>query len=89
MEALAEIVGTVDRLQDSVSSLLSMLVLFGLMDTGRALQTVFERLLGVVKMRVKEVWSPAVKLESKENTTQVPYPPCYTLLLDSVFFSFF
>ncbi len=71
MEALAEIVGTVDRLQDSVSSLLSMLVLFGLMDTGRALQMVFERLLSVVKMRVKEVWSPAVKLDSKENTTQV------------------
>lgn len=64
MEALYELVITVDRLQDDILELLGMLVLFNFMDEGRALQVAFEQLLGRVKGRSKEIWSP-------ENTSAV------------------
>ena len=73
VEALSETVVTVDRLQDEIFDLLSMLVFFGLMDEGRTLQTGFERLVGVVKSRMKEVWSidGEQALEAKETVVQV------------------
>ena len=58
IEVLSEIVSTVDRLQEEVGNLLSMLVQFGFSEEGRMLQSSFEQLLTVVRERVKEVWSP-------------------------------
>ena len=58
IEALSEIVSTVDRLQDEVGNLLSMLVQFGLSEEGQTLQSGFEQLLMTVSRRTKEVWSP-------------------------------
>ena len=58
MEALGEIVMTVDRLQDEVASLLGMLVQFGFTIEGKNIQRTFEKLLSLVKSKMDEVWSP-------------------------------
>ncbi len=71
MEALSEVVTTVDRFQDDVTGLLSTLVLFGFMESGRALQRGLERVLSVVRARVKEVWSPGLELSSNPEAMQV------------------
>ena len=58
MEALGEIVTTVDRLQDEVASLLGMLVQFGFTSEGKDIQRTFEKLLSFVKSKKDEVWPP-------------------------------
>ena len=58
MEALAEIVGTVDRLQDEVAGLLVMLVQYGFMPEGREIQRTFERLLTTIRSKMDVVWPP-------------------------------
>ena len=58
MEALGEIVTTVDRLQDEVASLLGMLVQFGFTSKGKDIQRAFDKLLSLVKSKMDEVWPP-------------------------------
>ncbi len=76
MEALAEIVTTVDRLQNDITGLLSTLVQFGLLDSGRDLQQGLDRLLGVIRARFNEVWSPGLESGSSQNTGQVIVDCC-------------
>ena len=58
MEALGEIITTVDRLQDEVASLLGMLVQFGFTSEGKDIQRTFEKLLSLVRSKMDEVWPP-------------------------------
>ncbi len=58
MEALGEVVTTVDRLQDEVASLLGMLMQFGFTTEGKDIQRTFEKLLSLVKSKMDEVWLP-------------------------------
>ena len=62
MEALAEIVSAVDRLQDEIPSLLGMLVQYGFMSEGRSVQKTFAQLLSIVKSKMEEIW-PSQKPE--------------------------
>ena len=67
MEALGEIVSTVDRLQDEVASLLGVLVQFGFMSEGKNIQRTFEKLLGLVKSKMDEIWPPQGKEQPLSN----------------------
>ena len=67
MEALGEIVSTVDRLQDEVASLLGILVQFGFMREGKDIQRTFEKLLGLVKSKIDEIWVPQRQEPSLSN----------------------
>ena len=58
MEALGEIVTTVDRLQEEVASLLCMLVQFGFTIEGKNVQRTFEKFLSLVRSKMDEVWPP-------------------------------
>ena len=58
MEALSEIVNTVDRLQDEVSALLGMLALYGFTSEGRDVQRTFTELLTTVKSKMDTIWPP-------------------------------
>lgn len=58
VEALAEIVNTVDRLQDEVASLLGMLGRYGFMSEGRNVQRNFTQLLSTVKSKLNVIWPP-------------------------------
>ena len=56
MEALSEIVSTVDRLQDEVASLLGMLAQYCFMNEGKDIQRTFEKLLNLVKSKMDNIW---------------------------------
>ena len=61
MEALADIVTTVDSLQDDVESLLSLLVQFGFTKEAAAVQGSFAELLTSLRAEMDTIWP------SKEN----------------------
>ena len=67
MEAIGEIVSTVDRLQDEVTSLLGMLVQFGFTSEGKDIQRTFEKLLSLVKSKMDEIWPPQRQEQSLSN----------------------
>ena len=67
MEALGEIVRTVDRLQDEVTSLLSMLAEYGFLNEGREIQRTFEKLLLLVKSKVEVIWPLQPQEQSLPN----------------------
>ena len=67
MEALGEIVSTVDRLQDEVASLLGILVQLGFTSQGKDIQRTFEKLLGLVKSKMSEIWPPQGQDQSLSN----------------------
>ena len=67
MEALSEIVSTVDRLQDEVASLLGVLAQFGFMSQGKDMQRTFEKLLSLVKSKMGEIWPPQRQDQSLSN----------------------
>ena len=67
MEALGEIVTTVDRLQDEVASLLGMLAQFGYTSEGKDVQRTFEKLLSLVRSKMDEVWPPQKQEQPLSN----------------------
>ena len=67
MEALGEIVSTVDRLQDEVASLLGVLMQFGFTPEGKDTQRTFEKLLSLVKSKMDEIWPPQRREQSLSN----------------------
>ena len=67
MEALGEIVSTVDRLQDEVAGLLGILVQFGFMNEGKDIQRIFEKLLSLVKSKMNKIWPPQGQEQLSSN----------------------
>lgn len=87
VEALSDIVSTVDSLQDDVDHLLPLLVQFGLTKDASAVQRSFEQLLEAVRANMGTIWpSSAAGEEAGAADIQVrvqdtPIPRILWLLL--------
>ncbi|XP_056425712.1 elongator complex protein 1 isoform X3 [Hyla sarda] len=64
LEALGEIIRTVDNMRSEVNSLLKMLVLF-LYDTdARELQHIYRELLQLIETSIPDIWTPCAQLNA-------------------------
>ncbi|XP_065059792.1 putative elongator complex protein 1 [Rhopilema esculentum] len=64
VEALAEIVNTVDHLQEGTASLLEMLTLFMRDGDAASLQAAYDTIFSLIKRSMKEIWSPSQSQEA-------------------------
>ncbi|XP_018425490.1 PREDICTED: elongator complex protein 1 [Nanorana parkeri] len=58
VEAMGEIVRTVDKMRTEVNSLLKVLVLFGYDTEARQLQTEYHKFLHLIEISIPEIWIP-------------------------------
>nr|DBA28623.1 TPA: hypothetical protein GDO54_008951 [Pyxicephalus adspersus] len=70
VEALGEIVRTVDKMRTEVNSLLKVLVLFGYDTEARQLQKAYHEFLQFIEVSISEIWIPL----DQSNTTPVLGP---------------
>ncbi|XP_051018144.1 elongator complex protein 1 [Acomys russatus] len=59
LEALSEVVQSIDKLKDEVHAILKVLFLFEFEEQGKELQKAFESTLQLMEGAVPEIWSPA------------------------------
>ncbi|XP_069834097.1 elongator complex protein 1 isoform X2 [Dendropsophus ebraccatus] len=62
LEALGEIVRTVDNMRSEVNSLLKVLVLFLYDMDARELQTIYHELLQLIETSIPDIWTPCAQL---------------------------
>lgn len=77
VEALGEIVSTVDCLQDDMGSLLGVLVQFGYTKEASEVQKGFVQLLDMVKCNMDTIWTQENSRESANNQVDSGYPLPY------------
>ncbi|KAM9330548.1 elongator complex protein 1 [Gastrophryne carolinensis] len=83
MEALGEIVRTVDNMKNEVNSLLKVLVLFGYDIEGKELQLAYHEVLQLIEMSIPVIWIPqgqpqGAMLQDLELTRQLVKINYYT-----------
>ncbi|CAB4001430.1 Elongator complex 1 [Paramuricea clavata] len=74
MEALAEIISFVDKMQEEVSTLLRMLMLFAYQQEASMLQSTYGEILDMVRGSMNDIWPPGLPQE----TTPVSFGPHLT-----------